>query len=129
VKVKLVDLAIMATVPRDKLRSAQASLLKEPVVAVSCCLDSWMKEDQKMALDKWGDKMEGILEQYSEVDVEVVNMTETQAQVKIPTFEQKLGKNEMSRAEMCRNVEDEVEAEEVKGGRDYVNCVKFIGFV
>ena len=61
-----------------------------------------MKEDQKMALDKWGDKMEGILEQYSEVDVKVVNMMETQAKVKIPTLEQKLGKMEMSRAEMLK---------------------------
>ena len=76
--------------------------MKEPVVAVSCCLDSWVKEDQKMALDKWGDKMEGILEQYSEVDVKVVNMMETQAKVKIPTLEQKLGKMEMSRAEMLK---------------------------
>ena len=71
-------------------------------MAVSCCLDSWVKEDQKMALDKWGDKMEGILEQYSEVDVKVVNMMETQAKVKIPTLEQKLGKMEMSRAEMLK---------------------------
>ena len=34
VKVKLVDLAIMATVSRDKLRSAKAALMKDPVVAV-----------------------------------------------------------------------------------------------
>ena len=53
-----------------------------------------MNEDRKMALEKWGDKIEGILEQYREVDVEV---------------EQKLGKKEMS-----RYVENEVEDEEVK---------------
>ena len=102
VEVKLVDLAIMATVSKDKLRVAKVALMKEPVVAVSCCLDTWVNEDRKMALEKWGDKMEGILEQYSEVDVEVVNMMETQAKVKIPKLEQKLGKKEMSRAEMLK---------------------------
>ena len=101
-KVKLVDLAIIATVPMDKLRSAKAALMKEPVVAVSCCLDSWVKEDQKIALDKWGDKMEGLLEQYTEVDVEVVDLMDSQAKVRIPILEQKLGKKEMSRAEMLK---------------------------
>ena len=55
-----------------------------------------------MALEKWGDKIEGILEQYREVDVEVVNMRETPAEVKIPTLKQKLGKKEMSRADMLK---------------------------
>ena len=92
----------MATVSKDKLRSAKVALMKEPVVAVSCCLDTWVDEDRKLALEKWGDKMEGILEQYSEVDVEVVNMMESQAKVKIPKIEEKLGKKEMSRAEMLK---------------------------
>ena len=61
-----------------------------------------MNEDRKMALEKWGDKIEGILEQYREVDVEVVNMRETPAEVKIPTLEQNLGKKEMRRAEMLK---------------------------
>ena len=61
-----------------------------------------MNEDRKMALEKWGDKIEGILEQYREVDVEVVNMRETPAEVKIPTLEQKVGKKEMSRADMLK---------------------------
>ena len=61
-----------------------------------------MNEDRKMALEKWGDKIEGILEQYREVDVEVVNMGEIPAEVKIPTLEQKLGKKEMSRADMLK---------------------------
>ena len=55
-----------------------------------------------MALEKWGDKIEGILEQYREVDVEVVNMRETPDEVKIPTLEQNLGKKEMSRADMLK---------------------------
>ena len=102
VKVKLVDLAIMATVSKDKLRVTKVALMKEPVVAVSCCLDAWVKEDRKMAVEKWGDKMEGLLEQYTEVDVEVVDLMDTQAKVKIPTLEQKLEKKEMSRAEMLK---------------------------
>jgi len=102
VKVKLVDLAIMATVSKDKLRVTKVALMKEPVVAVSCCLDAWVKEDRKMAVEKWGDKMEGLLEQYTEVDVEVVDLMDTQAKVRIPTLEQKLEKKEMSRAEMLK---------------------------
>ena len=102
VEVILVDLAIMATVSKDKLRVAEEALMKEPVVAVSCCLDTWVEEDRKLALVKWGDKMEGLLEQYTEVDVEVVDLMDSQAKVRIPILEQKLGKKEMSRAEMLK---------------------------
>ena len=76
--------------------------MKEPMVAVSCCLDTWVEEDRKLALEKWGDKMEGLLEQYTEVDVEVVDLMDSQAKVRIPILEQKLGKKEMSRAEMLK---------------------------
>ena len=61
VKVNLVDLAITTTLPRDKLRSASSRVVTDPVVAVSCCLESWVGEDKTEAVDKWGDKMEGLL--------------------------------------------------------------------
>jgi len=102
VKLNLVDLAITTTLPRDKLRSATSVVVKEPVVAVSCCLDTWMGDDKKMALEKWGDKMEGMLEQYGEVQVEVMGTLQGQAKVKIPQLEQKLGMKVMSRAEMLK---------------------------
>ena len=95
-------MAIIANISKDTLRLATVGVMMEPVVAVSCCLDSWGDEDRNVAVEKWGDKMEGMLEQYSEVEVEVVNMMDTQARVKIPALEQKLGKKEMSRAEMLK---------------------------
>ena len=60
VKVELVDLALATIVHKDNLRVVNASVLKDPVVAVSCCLDSWVQEDKTVAVEKWGDKMESI---------------------------------------------------------------------
>ena len=57
VKVELVDLALATIVHKDNLRVVNASVLKDPVVAVSCCLDSWVQEDKTVAVE---DKMESI---------------------------------------------------------------------
>ena len=57
-------------------------------MAVSCCLDSWVKEDKAVAVLKWGGKMESILEQYSEVEVVVGEMVGNQVRVKAPAVEQ-----------------------------------------
>ena len=41
---------------------------KEPVVAVPCCLDSWVGdvEDMNIAKDEWGHNMVEFVEQYGE---------------------------------------------------------------
>merc|ERR1719158_779272 len=101
-EVELVDLAMVTTVRKDHLRTVDASVLKDSVVAVSCCLDSWANEDRKFALEKWGDKMGSLLEQYTEVEVEVTGMLGNQVKVKVPSLEQKLGIKEASRAEMLK---------------------------
>ena len=46
--------------------------------------------------------MESILEQYSEVDVEVVEMVGEQVRVKAPAVEQKFKTKEVSRADMLK---------------------------
>ena len=46
--------------------------------------------------------MENMLEQYSEVDVEVVENMDTFVKIKIPKLEHKFVKKEMSRAEMLK---------------------------
>jgi len=102
VKVELVDLALVTEVHKDNLRTVNTSVLKDPVVAVSCCLDSWAEEDKKVAREKWGSKMGSILEQYTEVDVEVIEMVENQVRVKAPKVEQKFRSTEVSRADMLK---------------------------
>ena len=101
-KVELVDLAIVTTLPMNKLRLANTVVMKDPVVAVSCCLKSWVGEDKKKAVEKWGEKMGSMSEQYSEIYVEVVEVLSSQVIVKIPMLEQKFVKKEMSRAEMLK---------------------------
>jgi len=102
VKVELVDLALITKVHKDNLRTVNTSVLKDPVVAVSCCLDSWAEEDKKVAREKWGSKMGSILEQYTEVDVEVIEMVGNQVMVKAPDVEQKFRSKEVSRADMLK---------------------------
>jgi len=102
VRVDLVDLALVTKVHKNNLRAVNASVLKDPVVAVSCCLDSWAQQDRKIAQEKWGEKMESILEQYSEIEVEVVEMVGSQVRVKAPPVEQKFSCKEVSRADMLK---------------------------
>ena len=102
VRVELVDLALVTKVHKNNLRAVNASVLKDPVVAVSCCLDSWAQQDRKIAQEKWGEKMESILEQYSEIEVEVVEMVGSQVRVKAPPVEQKFSCKEVSRADMLK---------------------------
>merc|ERR1719369_1262713 len=102
VMVELVDLALVTKVNKENIRAVNASVLKDPVVAVTCCLDSWAEEDKKVALEKWGDKMESILEQYSEIEVEVVGLVGNQVRVKAPSVEQKFSIKEVSRADMLK---------------------------
>jgi len=102
VKVKLLDLASITTLAKDKLRMASPGHMKHPVVAVSCCLSSWIGEDMKVALENWGSKMDEMVEQYSEVEADVVEIVEDKVIVKIHQLEQKFGKKPLSRSEMLK---------------------------
>ena len=105
VNVELVDLASTFTTLKENLRKISPELMKQTVVAVSCCLDSWVGEDKKIAMDKWGKKMAEMVEQYSEVQVEVVGQLENgQFKVKFSELEKKLKEVEVkSRAEMFKD--------------------------
>eukprot|EP00092_Neocalanus_flemingeri_P085489 GFUD01107586.1.p1 GENE.GFUD01107586.1~~GFUD01107586.1.p1 ORF type:complete len:327 (-),score=119.72 GFUD01107586.1:76-969(-) len=104
VQVELVDLASTATLSMAHLRIASPDVMKEVVVAVSCCLDTWVKEDKKVAVEKWGDKMAGMVEEFSEVQVEVVGQLEAgQYRIKFPELEKKMNAGVVkSRAEMLK---------------------------
>jgi len=103
VKVKLLDLASITVLSKDKLRTASPGHMKPPVVAVSCCLASWLGEDMKVAMESWGSKMGEMVEQYSEVEADVVELMEDKVIVKIHQLEQKFGKKSLSRSEMLKS--------------------------
>eukprot|EP00092_Neocalanus_flemingeri_P017770 GFUD01019227.1.p1 GENE.GFUD01019227.1~~GFUD01019227.1.p1 ORF type:complete len:1003 (+),score=360.29 GFUD01019227.1:61-3069(+) len=104
VQVELVDLASTATLSLSHLRKATPEVMKEKIVAVSCCLDTWVEEDRKVAIEKWGAKMTGMVEQHSELQVEVVGQLEgAQFRVKIPELEKKMNTGVVkSRAEILK---------------------------
>merc|ERR1719154_128571 len=105
VKVELVDLASFITTKKDSLRNISPELMKQPVVALSCCLDSWVGEDETIAIEKWGTRMVNMMEQYSEVEVEVVGQMESgKYRVTLPELEKKLKEGDVkSRAEMLKD--------------------------
>ena len=102
IKVKLLDLASIITLPRDKLRTGSPAHMKHPVLAVPCCLASWRNEDTKVAIDLWGGKMDEVVEQFGEMEVDVVEVLEGKVIVKIHKLEQKFGKKQLSRAELLK---------------------------
>merc|ERR1719427_223810 len=103
VQVDLVDLASTANLHKTKLQQVTAEVMKGAVVAVSCCLDTWVGEEKKIAIEKWGDKMAAMVEQYEEMQVEVVGLVEGgQFRVRIPDLEKKLKGEVKSRAEMLK---------------------------
>ena len=59
-----------------------------------------MGEEKKVAIEKWGDKMTGMVEQYEEM--QVGSMEGGQYRVKIPDLERKLKGEVKSRAEMLK---------------------------
>ena len=81
---ELVDLASICTLPMSQLSKISKEVKKGDVVAVSCCMDTWVGEDRKMTMVKWGDKIAGMVEEYGEMQVEVVGQEGVQFIVKIP---------------------------------------------
>ena len=105
VEVKLVDLCFNTTVALENIRKANAQVLEKPVLGVSCCLKGWSGEDANAAIEKWGPKMSELLEQYSEVEVDVIKTLGEQFEVSIPHVEEKLVENKsknVSRADLLK---------------------------
>ena len=72
------------------------------MVAVPCCLDSWVGKDMNTARGEWGDKMDELVEQYGEVKVEAIKKLGEQIVVKIPQLDGKFVKKVMSRADILK---------------------------
>ena len=102
VQVELVDLASQSTLLKNQLRQASPDIMKDDVMAVSCCLDSWVGEDREVAKEKWGHKMSSLVDDYDELEVEVVGQEGGQCRVNIPVFEKKLKGESKSVAEMFK---------------------------
>jgi len=103
VQVELIDLASTATLATTNIRHVSPDVMVEAVVAVPCCLDTWVGEEKKVAVEKWGDKMAGLVEQYEEIQVGVIGPMEGgQFRVTIPDLEKKLKGEVKSRAEMLK---------------------------
>merc|ERR1719427_964434 len=103
VQVELIDLASTATLHKTNIRQVSPDVMVEAVAAVSCCLDTWVGEEKKIAVEKWGDKMAGLVEQYEEMQVGVIGPMEGgQFRVTIPDLEKKLKGEVKSRAEMLK---------------------------
>jgi len=102
VQVELVDLASLSTLPIGQLRMTTLEVMKDELTAVSCCLDSWVGEDRKMAIEKWGFKVASLVEDYDELQVEVVSQVDEQFTVKIPDLEKKLKGESKNMAELLK---------------------------
>ena len=61
-----------------------------------------MGEDREVAKEKWGHKMSSLVDDYDELEVEVVGQEGGQCRVNIPVFEKKLKGESKSVAEMFK---------------------------
>ena len=102
VQVELVDFASQSTLPLNQLRKALPEVMKDDVIAVFCCLDSWVGKDREMAKEKWGLKMSSLVDEYDELEVEVVGQEGGQFKVKIPKLEAKLKGETKSMADVLK---------------------------
>jgi len=92
VQVELVDVASCSTLHITQLKKPSAEVMKGEVMAVSCCLESWVKEDRDrvMAKEKWESKVSSMVEYYEEMQVHVVGEVKGQLIVRVPELEEKL---------------------------------------
>merc|ERR1719233_2874547 len=90
VQVELVDVASCSTLHITQLKKPSAEVMKGDVMAVSCCLESWVKEDRVMAKEKWESLASSLVEYYEEMQVHVVGEVQGQLIVSVPELEEKL---------------------------------------
>ena len=90
VQVELVDVASGLTLPMTQLKKPSADVMRDEVMAVSCCLESWVKEDRVKAKEKWESLVSSLVEYYEEMQVHVVGEVKGQLIVSVPELEEKL---------------------------------------
>ena len=98
------DMAMIREVPKKDLRKASLQVCDFPVMAVKCCFSSWAGKDEKEAADKFGKKIGELLEDFSQIEAEVIEAGEVNL-IKIPSVEDKLDVKPsppMSRADMLK---------------------------
>merc|ERR1719312_1572947 len=98
------DMAMIREVPKKDLRKASLQICDFPVMAVKCCFSSWAGKDEKEAADKFGKKIGELLEDFSQVEAEVIEAGHVNL-IKIPSVEDKLEVKPapaMSRADMLK---------------------------
>ena len=98
------DMAVIKEVPRMDLRKASLQICDIPVLATKCCFSSWAGKDEKEAAKKFGKKIGELLEDFSQVEAEVIEVGEVNL-IKIPSVEEKLEVKPapaMSRADMLK---------------------------
>jgi len=90
VQVKLVDFGSLSVLPLSQLREPTPDMMKEEVLAVSCCLESWVGTDQDREdlKEVWESKMNDIVECFDELEVEIVEKVEEQLTMKAPKLEE-----------------------------------------
>jgi len=100
----LVDVAISTSKKLDQLRQCNSDILKERVLGVTCCLESWKDEDAEAVKLKWGpEELAKLVDPYSVLDVDVVKEQEGKWLVKIPLLDDKLGKKSLTPKELLMN--------------------------
>ena len=98
------DMAMIKTVRKEDLRRASLPVCDFPVLASKCCFSSWAGKDEKEAAEKFGKKIGDLLEDFSQVEAEVIEVGEVNL-IKIPSVEDKLEVKPapaMSRADMLK---------------------------
>ena len=98
------DMAMIREVQKENIRKASLQVCDFPVMASKCCFSSWAGKDEKDAAEKFGKKIGELLEDFSQVEAEVIEAGEVNL-IKIPTVEDKLDVKPapaMSRADMLK---------------------------
>ena len=104
VLVDVFDMAMTREVPREDIRKATHQVCNFPIVAIRCCFSSWAGKDEKEASEMFGKKIRDLLEDFSQVQAEVIEAGEVNL-IKIPSVEDKLDVKPaatLSRSEMLK---------------------------
>jgi len=91
VKVELIDLATEKELAKSELKKAEAAVFKLPMLAVKCCLESWLDKDDK-EVKAAGEHIQTLLDVYDKVKVNVKEASGDVTKVAIPGIEEKLAK-------------------------------------
>ena len=105
IKVEMIDLANEKDVSMAQLKKADATLFKLPMLAVKCCLDSWVNKDAKETVAA-AEHLKSLMDVYDKVTVNVKESTGDITKVTIPSIEEKLAKKlnptSMARANLLK---------------------------